>query len=132
MLTPGELRMMQATIRQTFDGTALVLRAPTSTNTTGGWTPGTFGTVTVVPCAIAAPMGQESPVGGRIAVTSQIQVFLPTGTDVRARDRLAISVPLVLGTAVTSTTRTFEVSSVQRPMTWETARIAICTEVSGG
>lgn len=130
MLTPAELRLIQQDIAQTFQGTATILRGTVASSSTGSWNPGaSYGTIATVPCALYYSSGSEGQRGGAYQLSEGWHVFVPVGTDVKAQDRLVVTLTTTAGTTTVSDTRTFDAQNVEHPSNWETARSVHGTEV---
>lgn len=117
MFSAAELEDMRATAELSMEETALVKRAANTTDSQGGYT--TSWSTQETTTGRLAPGGgaSEQLFAEELQSRTAWTIWLPQGTDVTARDRIAIG------------TRTFEVLGIVAPHTYETARGAVCVEV---
>lgn len=115
LLSNGQIASMRTTLERTLPDTAVVSRPTNVSDGAGGWTQ-TWATVATVACRVAVPSGGEVVIAGKLDAVGTWTITLPALTDVAAADRIAVGA------------RTFEVSLVLRPRSWELSRRVLCTE----
>ena len=100
MLDARDLRDMRAEMVASYADSAQVLRKISAPDGLGGqttaWAPtqSASGQPLSFPCrCIPQRVQGESVVAGRIEAVTDFRIFLPVGTDVTAKDRLAITSP---------------------------------------
>ncbi len=122
MLSTTDLAAMRSTLDASLPDTCQVTRKTPVPDGAGGQTVTYPNAGSAVACRIApatdAVRRAEDIIAGRVAQDAPWLLTLPNGTDVVATDR------------VTSGGRTFEVSVVLAPRSWELDRRLLCREVS--
>lgn len=108
-LTPSDRADMLASVTQSWTQTATIERNPADDN----WQT----VATNVPCRATAQNAQEVVIAGALRAVIPWRVNLPSGTDVRASDRLIIA------------GRTFAVAGVVDPLDQALIRQVQATEV---
>lgn len=118
MLTSDELTAMRATQAEALPDSCTITRATLSSDGAGGQSEG-WDTSATVSCRLGrlGQSGEERAIAERLAAMTPFVVTVPTGTDIRPEDRIAIG------------GRTFEVVAVLATGVWETALRVAVTEV---
>jgi hypothetical protein len=112
--------------RQAVEGlmtsTGTILRNAPVQTATGGWRPN-FVSAGTTKCLLTASVlggGSEQPAAGQEVGLMTYTLTVPSGTDIRPSDRLAVGAT------------TFEVQSIKRADSWSTSDSAILVEVQRG
>jgi head-tail adaptor len=120
-LTDPEIERMQAVGDAHLAGTAVIQR-PTAVSDAGGGGSVTWGNAGTVVArfapVVSASTADEDVEGGRMTPDIDAVITVPAGTDVRTSDRIA------------SQSRTYEVTTVRTPQTWEINRRLEVSEVT--
>lgn len=115
MLTTAELTSMQTTQALTFTETCTISRRTLSSDSAGGYTD-SWSTVATTSCRLSPMSANEIIVAGQQKIVAGWKATLPVSTDVRGEDRIVVG------------SRSFEVTSVQKTKTRETAKVCLCQE----
>lgn len=126
MITTVDLAWMRAIAGQALPDSATVVRPGGSPDAMGGSDNASPTNVaTNVPCRVdpADEDGAEPTAGGGTASALHWRLTLPSLTDARAQDTVAVTSARWTGT------RTFQVDGVLEPRSWEITRSVACTEL---
>jgi len=118
MLTSDEMEAMRAVQSAAMPDSCTVKRLTLTSDGAGGQSEG-WDTSATVSCRLGrlGQSGEERAIAERLAAVTPFVVTVPTGTDIRPEDRIAIG------------GRTFEVVAVLATGAWETALRVAVTEV---
>jgi head-tail adaptor len=117
-LTDAEIDRMQAVGDAHLAGTAVIQRATAVSDSGGGGSISWANVGTVSARFSPVPTRSEDVEGGRLSPDIDLIVTVPAYTDVRTEDRL------------TTASRTFAVTNVHDPQTWEVNRRLEASEVT--
>lgn len=116
MISAADLASMRSAMDQSLPDSCDVVRATIASDGAGGETTG-WASVATVACRVSPATGREGLIAAALASVGPWIVTVPAETDAGVTDRIAWR------------GRTFEISSVLAPSTWEIARRLNCTEV---
>jgi head-tail adaptor len=117
-LTDAEIDRMQAVGDAHLAGTAVIQRATAVSDSGGGGSISWANVGTVAARFAPVPTRSEDVEGGRLSPDIDSIVTVPAHTDIRTEDRL------------TTASRTFAVTNVHDPQTWEVNRRLEASEVT--